>query len=164
MPIITLIAAIGEKFEIGEKNKLLCDLPEDMRHFWETTKGKTVVMGRKTFESIGKPLPNRKNIVITRDKNFTAEGVSIAYTPEEILENAEDLFIIGGSEIYRLFLPYATHLSLTHIHAHFHQADAFFPTVDFEEWTELSRTHFARDERHAYGFEVVEYERGKASS
>ncbi len=127
--MINMIAVIGKNRELGCDNKLLWNLPEDMKRFKELTTGHTIVMGRKTFESIGKPLPNRTNIIITRDKNFTKKGCKIIYSPEDIIsENnkLENIFIIGGGEIYKLFLPYAEKLYLTIVEDG-PKADTFFP-------------------------------------
>lgn len=158
--MITLIAALGKNREIGEGNALLWDLPEDMKHFRETTKGSAVIMGRKTFESIGFPLPKRKNIVITRNPDYAEQGIIPVTTPDEAIWAAgDDSFVIGGEQIYRLFLPKATHLSLTFVDAEFPSADAFFPEIDFDVWEEISRKHHKKDEKHEYAFDIVEYRR-----
>lgn len=168
--MITLIAALGKNRELGEKNHLLWDLPADMKHFRERTKNAAVIMGRKTFESIGFPLPKRKNIIITRNPNYKKERIFCAKSVDEAIEIAEkqyslsekeksETFIIGGAQIYSLFLPKATHLSLTFIDAEFPNADAFFPEIDFDEWEEISRIHHKKDSTHEYGFDIVEYKR-----
>lgn len=150
--MITLIAAMGKNREIGENNLLLWDLPKDMKHFRDHTKGKVVVMGRKTFESIGRPLPNRRNIVLTRDKNFSVEGVETKTDISEIFEIATntDLMIIGGSQIYKLFLPYTDRLLLTIVDGEFVNADAFFPEIDFSHYDLISETHELKDENNNF--------------
>ena len=131
---ISMIVAVGYNNEIGKDNKLLWDIPEDLKHFRETTTGKTVVMGRKTFESIGKPLPNRKNIVLTRNINPNIKGCYQTSNINDILKLEEDVFIIGGSQIYELFMPYADELIVTHVAEVFDDADSFFPEVNTKEW------------------------------
>lgn len=113
--MINLIVAASKNNQIGIDNKLPWHISEDLKYFRKTTQGHTVLMGRKTYESIGRPLPNRTNIVLTRDKNFSAEGVSVIHSFEEGLKLCEndDVFIIGGGEIYSLFLPYADYLYIT---------------------------------------------------
>src|SRR5574343_279775 len=127
---ITLIAAIGKNNELGKENKLLWDLPNDMKHFREKTTEKTVIMGRKTFESIGRPLPRRTNIVVTRSADFHKEGVLVAHSLEEALALAKqsetEVFVIGGGELYRQALPLATALEITHVDMTA-DADTFFP-------------------------------------
>ena len=132
--MINIIAAIGKNGELGLNNQLLWHLKEDMKYFKETTMGYIVVMGRKTFESIGKPLPNRENIVLSRS-NLNINGVKIVNDPYKILEYNEKVFIIGGESIYRFFLPYADNLYLTEIDEE-KNADAFFPEFDKNDYTE----------------------------
>lgn len=114
--MINMIVATSKNNQIGINNELPWHISEDLKYFRQTTSGKTVLMGRKTFESIGRPLPNRKNIVLTRDMNFNPEGVTVIHSFDEALalcKAEEDLFIIGGGEIYSLFLPYADYLYIT---------------------------------------------------
>ena len=132
--MINIIAAIGKNGELGLNNQLLWHLKEDMKYFKETTTGYIVVMGRKTFESIGKPLPNRENIVLSRS-NLNIDGVKIVNDPHKILEYNEKVFIIGGESIYRFFLPYADNLYLTEIDEEA-LADSFFPEFDKNDYTE----------------------------
>lgn len=157
----TIISAMGEKREIGGKNRLLWDLPEDMKHFREQTEGKTVLMGRKTFESIGRPLPKRKNIILTRQKDFSSPGMEVVQSLEEALEmgKREAIFVIGGSEIYELFLPFTTAMSLTFVEEEFPQADAFFPEWKKEEWKEISRTEFLKNDERHFSFSIAELHR-----
>ncbi len=160
--ILSLIAAIGINNELGKDNKLLWDLPADMRHFRETTSGHPVIMGRKTFESIGRPLPNRRNIVLSRStENYQAPGCENVSSVEEALnlfkDSDEEIFVIGGAQIYKLFLPYANRLYITRVNSSF-DADAFFPEID-QEWKEAFRDDYAPDEAHAYPYSFVIYEK-----
>lgn len=134
---LKIIAAIGKNRELGAKNALLWNLPGDMKFFRETTRGATVVMGRLTFVSIGRPLPNRRNIVISRNADFRADGVEIYSSLESALEAAGsdgDIYIIGGASVYKLALRLADELILTEIDAEFPEADAFFPEFDAENY------------------------------
>lgn len=156
--LVSLIAAIGENRELGAKNKLLWHIPEDMKHFRDTTRGHTVVMGRKTFESIGKALPNRTNIVLTREKR-EIQGCITVLTPEEALEIArenkeEEVFIIGGAEIYALFLPFADRIYLTLVQQSFPHADAFFPP--YTEFENVVSRIDKEDNNYKYSFLVLE--------
>jgi len=159
--MITLIAAIGKNNELGAKNALLWDLPADMKHFRKTTQGATVIMGRKTFSSIGRPLPYRTNIVLTRDESFSVKGVSVAHSVSEARDMAKNtkknIFVIGGAQIYALFLPIADRIILTEVDASFSHADTFFPTINREEWKEISRQHYPKDAENEYDFDIVEY-------
>lgn len=160
--MISLIVAIGKNNELGKENKLLWSLPADMKHFKETTSGHTVIMGRKTFESIGKALPNRKNIVITRDTNFQSEGIEIAHSLEEALElfknTDEEVFVIGGGEIYKQAIEKADKLYITHVEAEDKDADSFFPIIDKEIWQETKREDFKKDDKNPHDYSFVEYE------
>lgn len=134
--LISIIAAIGKNNELGKDNQLLWNIPEDMKHFRDTTRGHVVIMGRKTFESIGKALPNRRNIVITRDANYSKDGVDVTNSLEEAIrlcENSEEVFIIGGGEIYKQALPFASKLYITHVHKEY-DADKFFPEIKESDW------------------------------
>ena len=140
-----MIAVIGKNRELGCNNKLLWDLPEDMKRFKELTTRHTVVMGRKTFESIGKPLPNRTNIIITRDKNYKTPGCEIVHSPKDIIKKnnkLNNIFIIGGGEIYKLFLPYTDKLYLTIVQDK-PKADTFFPN-----YSEFSNTIFKESHKN----------------
>ncbi len=152
---IILIAALGKHFEIGEKNKLLWNLPEDMRHFRETTKNETVVMGRKTFESMGKPLPKRRNIVLSHNSSFSAEGIEVFANSEDIEHLKEErIFIMGGAEIYRLFLPKANEMILSRVDAEFPDADSFFPYFEEKEWNQISEKKYGKDAKNEFGFRI----------
>jgi dihydrofolate reductase len=157
----SIISAIGKNNEIGRKNDLLWSLPADMKHFRETTTGKIIVMGQKTYESIGRPLPNRQNIVLSQDKNFKAEGVEIARSLEELdilLKNTEEeVFIIGGGIIYKLFIDKADKLYITHVDAEFSDADVFFPDIDSNKWEKIKSEEYKKDANNAFDLEFAEY-------
>lgn len=170
---ISIIAAVAENGVIGKDNDLVWRLPDDFRYFKQTTSGHPVLMGRKTFESLGKPLPNRLNILITRNGDYRPEGQSTAAVEvtdslEKAIElarqtGAEEAFIIGGAEIYRQALPrggpsLADRLYLTEVKATF-EGDTYFPEWNREEWMEVRRTPHPTDERHAVPFDFVVWER-----
>lgn len=157
---ISLIAAMGEGRVIGIENRLPWHLPADLQHFRRLTLGKPILMGRKTFESIGKPLPGRVNIVVSQDRGFHPEGVIVARSIDEALDaagDAEELMVIGGASFYEQLLPRAQRLYLTEIHQRF-AGDAFFPALNEATWLETAREEHAADERnpYAYGFVVLE--------
>jgi dihydrofolate reductase len=157
---LSIIVAIGQKNEIGKKNALLWNLPADMKHFRETTTGKTVIMGQKTFESIGRPLPNRRNIVLSQDNSFQVEGIEVVHTLEEldaVLKKEAENFIIGGGQIYKLFIDKADKLYITHVEATFPDADVFFPEIEQNKWQEISREAHEADEKNPYAYAFVVY-------
>lgn len=164
--IISLIAAITKNHVIGKNNDLPWHLPDDMKYFMQTTKAHHVIMGRKNYESIPekfRPLPNRTNIVVTRQKDFHASGCKIVNSLEEGIAIAraageKELFIIGGSEIYALGMPYADQLYLTEINAIL-DGDTYFPSFEKTQWVEKSRTHHEADARHAHAFDFVIYQK-----
>ena len=162
--ILSIISAIGKNNEIGKGNTLLWDLPLDMKHFRETTKGHTVIMGQKTFESIGRPLPNRRNIVLTKDELFNGENIEIVYSVEELfdlLEKTEDKdsegFIIGGGQIYKLFIDKADKLYITHVDESFPEADTLFPTIDMTKWDKIKNEKHQADPLNKYNLEFAVY-------
>jgi len=160
--MISLIAAIGKNNELGKKNALLWSLPADMKHFRETTSGHTVIMGQKTFESIGRPLPNRRNIVLTQDKNLKIAGVEIVYSPEEVenlLDKDTENFVIGGGMIYKLFIDKADRLYITHVDASFPDADTFFPEIIPVVWNEISHQEHKKDSENPFNYTFSVYER-----
>ena len=132
-------------------------LPDDLRRFRRLTNGGTVVMGRKTFESIGKALPGRRNIVVTRRSGFEAPGCEVVASLDEALRG--DVFMIGGGEIYAQALPRADHMELTLVDVELPHGDAYFPAWQPDEWREVSREHHPADERHEYAFDYVTFER-----
>jgi dihydrofolate reductase len=167
--IISLIAALTENMVIGKNNDLPWHLPDDMKFFMETTTNHAVIMGRKNYESLPpkfKPLKNRRNIVISGQPGYEAEGTTVVSSWEEALADArrhlgrEEVFVIGGAQIYGLALPYADRLYLTEIGAKI-EGDTFFPPFDKSEWIEQSRVHHAADAKHAYPFDFVVYDRRK---
>ena len=133
---VTLVAAIARDHAIGKNNELLWHLPEDLRHFKALTLGKTIIMGRKTFDSIGKPLPKRENWVISRQEDWQHEGTKHFRNLDEALSACQDgeCMIVGGAEIYAIALPLASHMELTHVHAEYPDADSHFPKIDLAEW------------------------------
>jgi len=158
--MISIISAIGKNNELGKNNEILWKLPADMKHFKEITLGHPVIMGRKTFKSIGKALPNRKNIIITRDKNYKAENIEIAHSLEEALKLFQtngEIFIIGGAEIYKQAMEFADKLYITHIEAEDKNADSFFPKINLKEWGKTKSKKYIKDELNNYNLEFVEY-------
>lgn len=144
---ITIIAAIGENNELGLDNKLIWHIKEDLKRFKKLTTGHSIIMGRKTFESISKALPGRLNIVLTKNKNFKFKDVSIASNIHEAIELTKDdeqPFIIGGSEIYSLFINMAQTIELTRVHNNF-KADTFFPDINFGKWNKIYEEKFNLD-------------------
>ncbi len=161
---ITMIAAAAENNALGKDNKLIWHLSDDLKHFKNLTKGHHIIMGRKTFESMPKALPNRTNIVITRQEDYTAEDAHIVHSLEAALALAkedEQPFIIGGGEIYRQGLAYADSIELTRVHADF-EADTFFPEIDPAKWSEIWRENRDIDEKHQHAFSFIRYEKIKA--
>jgi len=150
---LCMIAAVGNNFELGKDNQLLCHLPADLKRFKEITSGYSVIMGDKTWESLPiKPLPKRRNIVITLDKNANYNDCEIVHTLDDavaLVENEENAFIIGGATIYKLFIDRIETLYLTRIEADF-DADVFFPKVDFTQWQMIEEVIYEKDEKNAY--------------
>jgi len=157
---LCMIAAIGNNFEIGYKNQLLCHLPKDLKRFKAITSGYPILMGDRTWESLPvKPLPNRRNIVITLNKEADYVGCELAFSIEEALqkiEKEEKSFIIGGATIYRLMLPYVDELYITHILSDF-QADAFFPEIDPKTWHLEEELFDAKDEKNPHDLVYRKY-------
>ncbi|WP_434980937.1 dihydrofolate reductase [Daejeonia sp. YH14] len=153
--MVTIVVAMGRKNEIGKGNQLLWHLPKDLRHFKELTFGHPVIMGRKTFESIGRPLPNRTNIVVSRRDNWFQEGILIVGSLKEALKFAKkidpDVFIIGGGNIYAQTLDLADRLEVTHVKADL-EADTFFPEIKPSEWELTHEECSEADEKNAYNF------------
>jgi len=158
--MLSLIVAAGENNEIGKGGKMPWHLPADLRHFKTVTMGKPVIMGRRTYESIGKPLPGRRNIVVTRDPAWQAEGCEVAHSLPEALMLAAgepEIMLIGGGQLYREGLARAQRIYFTRVHGEF-DADTFFPVLDRSQWYEVARESHPVDERNAYActFQVME--------
>ncbi|MBI3773249.1 MAG: type 3 dihydrofolate reductase [Gammaproteobacteria bacterium] len=159
--IISLIAAMADNRVIGIENRLPWNLPADMKWFRQHTLGKPVLMGRKTFESIGKPLPNRTNIVVTRDAGWTAAGCVVVKDIDAALRAASDapeVMVIGGASFYAQMLPKAQRLYLTLVHTEI-EGDAWFPEINFAEWREIERHDYPADEVNGYPYSFVIYQR-----
>lgn len=156
---VTLIVAASDNGVIGRDNALPWHLPEDLKRFKRLTMGKPIVMGRKTFESIGRVLPGRQNIVVTRDANYRREGVTVVHGVDQAVRaaaGAAEIMIIGGADLFRLFLPRAVRIHLTRVHANV-AGDVLWPALS-DSWVVVEREPHAADERHAYPltFEVWE--------
>jgi dihydrofolate reductase len=160
--ILSLLVAADEGNLIGKENKLPWHLPNDLKYFRNQTWALPILMGRKTFESIGKPLPGRKNVVLTRSKEWLHDGVDTVHSLDEALEKAkqyqvQEIFVIGGAELFKTALPKAGRVYLTRIHHHF-EGDAWFPQLPASEWTLVKSRDCAADEKNAWAhtFEVWE--------
>jgi dihydrofolate reductase len=162
---LTIIAAAGENDAIGKDNKLIWHLSDDLKRFKTLTNNHHIIMGRKTFESFPKPLPNRTHIVISRQNNYNVPvGVIVVNTLEDALDAARgdsQPFIIGGGEIYKQAMVFADKLEVTRVHENF-EADTFFPKIDPEIWQETSNTYHAKDENHEHTFSFLTYKRKQA--
>lgn len=161
---LSLIAALDRQHAIGRGNALPWHLPGDLQHFKALTLGKPVLMGRRTAESLGRALPRRRNLVLTRSGTVPFAGMQAVASLEEAIalvaaEGGEELCVIGGGQVYALALPRATHLHLTHVDTVVDGADAFFPRFDPAEWRETARTVHPADAAHAFAFACVDYER-----
>lgn len=160
--MITIIAAIGLHNELGKNNDLIWHLPADLKRFKSVTTGHHILMGRNTFESIGKPLPNRTSVIITRNNDYFKDGCLIANSIEDAIDLTEgkDAFIIGGAQIYEQALAknLADKLDVTIVHENF-EADVFFPEIDTNIWKEVSREDFKADAKNKYDYSFVSYER-----
>ncbi len=172
--ILSIISAIANNNEIGRKNELLWNLPIDMKHFRETTSGFPVIMGQRTFESLGtspsglpgRPLPNRRNIILTLDKNFKREGIEVYYSIEDLekelsetMGKEEEAFIIGGGQIYKLFIDKVDRLYITHVDADFPDADTFFPIIEKDNWEIIREDKYKKDEKNIYNTNFVIYKK-----
>lgn len=152
--IVSIIVAIAENNAIGKGNQLLWRMPADLKHFKNATTGHTVIMGRKTFDSVGKPLPNRRNIVITRNSDLKIDGVEVVNTLEKAIalcDQDEEVFIVGGAEIYKMAMSLTDKIYLTVIHGVF-DADTFFPVIDPELWQETEVVDNTADEKNPFDY------------
>ena len=163
---LAVIIAAAENGTIGKDNALPWHLPEDLRYFKRVTMGKPIVMGRKTYESIGRPLPGRTNIVITRAPDWSAEGVRVAHSLDEALSLAGDiasldgvneLMVIGGAQIYKTALPMADRLYLTQVHAVV-EGDTYLPEIDWSGWKEVSRERHEASDANPYDYSFIVFE------
>ena len=165
LPFLSLLVAMSKNRVIGKNNQLPWHLPEDLKHFKALTMGHPIIMGRKTYESIGKPLPNRSNIVISRNSDFQADGVKIVASIDDALKVAESIaeisdtqeaFIMGGAQIYQQTLPLAQRLYITEVKKTV-TGDAFFPSIDLSQWQEIGReAHYYEPQDTHYAFVVYE--------
>ncbi len=164
---LALIVAIAENHVIGINNNLPWHLSEDLKYFKRVTMGKPIIMGRKTFESIGRPLPGRTNIVVTRNADYQAESIKVVHGLKQALElcesiavvdGCEEAMVIGGAELYQQALPLADRLYLTEVHADV-EGDAFFPELEFSDWQEVGRETFSAVEPNPYDYSFVILER-----
>jgi len=164
---VTAVVAMSTNRVIGRNNKLPWYIPGDLKFFKQITMGKPVVMGRKTYESIGKPLPGRDNIVITRDRGWKAEGVKVAHDIDQALTvakacaevcGAEEIMVIGGAQIYEAAMPRIDRLYLTQVQA-FIEGDAIFPPLSWDEWQEVTREDFEAEEPNPFDYSILVYDR-----
>jgi dihydrofolate reductase len=161
--IVSIIVAVAENGVIGAGNKLIWHLPEDLKNFKKLTTGHHIIMGRKTYESIGRPLPNRVSVIVTRNPDYRQEGCEVVNSIREAVELAEnkqesEAFIIGGGQIYQDALPSVDKIYFTRVHHHF-EGDVFFSELKQEEWNVLSEQSYQLDEKHKYSFTIYEMKR-----
>ena len=159
--LITIIVAAAENNVIGNENKLIWHLSDDLKRFKDLTKGHHVIMGRKTFESMPKALPNRTNVIITRKKDYIAENAIVVNSLEEALKISSDdpqPFIIGGGEIYKMSMNISDRVELTRVHHNF-DGDTYFPEIDSKIWCEINRTEKKKDDKHKYDYTFITYEK-----
>lgn len=159
--MLSMIVAIADNNVIGKDNKLLWRLPEDLKRFKQITTGKTIIMGRKTFESLGRVLPNRKHVVLTKSKENLIEHEDVEYISdisglEKYINSEEENFVIGGGVIYNLLLPYTTKLYITKIDYNF-EGDTFFPNVDYSKWNLVEETQGIKNEENPYNYTYLTY-------
>ncbi|MEO1653721.1 MAG: dihydrofolate reductase [Bacteroidota bacterium] len=160
---ISLIVAVSKNGVIGQNGKLPWRLSDDLKLFKQTTLNHYILMGRKTFESIGRPLPKRENLVISRQPDYSAPGIQVFPNLPAAFAQAEaagekEVFVIGGGEIYRLALPYSHRIYLTQVDTHI-EGDTFFPELDPGIWQEQSRVHYAANDKNQYAFDFVVLEK-----
>ena len=161
--MVIMIAAVAENNALGKNNDLLWHLPNDFKRFKEITSGHHIIMGRKTFESFPKPLPNRTHVIITRQNNFEHEGCIVVQNIEKALSVCpinKNLYIIGGGEIYQQSISFADQLDITRVH-HSFDADVYFPEIDPEIWELTSETYHSKDERHLFDYTFQTFVRKK---
>lgn len=156
MSKVIFVVAYSANHVIGEGNQLPWHLPNDFKHFKDLTLNQTVLMGRKTYESIGRPLPNREMIVLTRNSDFHSDYAKVIHSLDELFPLQKDLYVIGGGEIFKMMLPDADIIYATEVKTHI-KGDAIFPELSTAEWHEVSREHHFKDEKHAFDYDFVEY-------
>jgi dihydrofolate reductase len=160
---LSIIVAVADNHVIGRDNQLIWHLPKDLKQFKNLTTGHPIIMGRKTFESIGKPLPNRTSIIISRNTDFVAEGCVVVNSLADAIAEAQKIesqeaFIIGGAEIYKIAMPISDKIYLTRVYHNF-EGDTFFPEIDLNNWQETKREMNEIDDKHLYEFDFVELDR-----
>lgn len=162
--LLSLIVAASENNVIGKGNAIPWHLPDDLKFFRSKTEGHPIIMGRKCYESIGKPLPNRENIIVTRDQTYDAPGCEVSSSLDEAIMFAkkktdrEEIFVIGGGEVYAQALPFANRIYMTRVHATI-DGDIFFPEIDAATWKEIERTEHPADDKHTFAFTFQTLER-----
>jgi len=165
---LSLICAMDENMVIGRNNRLPWHLPEDLKYFKRTTMGKCIIMGRKTYESIGRPLPGRTNIIVTRNRDYEVDNARVVDSLSDAIAMAENVafidgtdeaFIIGGAELYRHALPFVDRLHLTMVHTEIEDGDTYFPDLDVQEWEEVEKAYFDADEFNPYPYSICVFER-----
>ncbi len=157
--MISLLLAMGKNRVIGKDNDLPWHLPEDLKWFKRISTGHTIIMGRRTYESIGKPLPNRKNVIVTNDENYQAEGCIMTHSIEEALQqNGDERIVIGGTNVFKQVLDKADRIYLTYIDEEF-EGDTFFPEINESEWEVKSKEKGIKDEKNPYDYYFMIYER-----
>ncbi|MGM9760046.1 MAG: dihydrofolate reductase [Parabacteroides sp.] len=164
MSTLSIIAAVSENGGIGKGQELLCHLSTDLKRFKALTTGHTIVMGRKTFESLPHALPNRRNVVLTRTQEASFPGAKVCGSLQEawsLCGEEEEIFVIGGAQIYEQTLDEADRMYLTHVHHLFEEATAFFPEVDWHQWEKVEQTFHPADEKNPYPFTFATYHRKK---
>ena len=158
---ITMIAAVAEDNGLGLDNKLVWYIPRDLKHFKDLTHGHCIIMGRKTFESLPKALPHRKNIVLSRRKNVTYDGAVVVNSIEKAIEETKHdpkPYIVGGGEIYKLFMNYSSYIELTRIHHNF-RSDTFFPYINLKKWEVVKRHDIKKSEKEKYNYSFLTYKK-----
>ncbi len=159
---ISIIAAIAENGAIGRNNQLLWHIKDDLQLFKRTTLDHVIVMGRKSYESIGRPLPRRTNVVVTRKRDYRPDGVLVFHSLNEVFSHfrkkgEEEIFVIGGGEIYRQSIDDANEMHISHVHTTVNDADTFFPTVKWEQWRSVVKEDFEKSEGNDFAFTYKKY-------
>jgi len=159
--IISIIVAASRNHVIGKSNQLIWHLSADLKRFKKLTTGHTIIMGRKTFESIGKPLPNRNSVIVTKQLDYLVEGCEVVHSLEEALiksNNQDEIFIIGGGSVYKEALPKADKLYMTLVHQDF-EGDTYFPKLNTNDWDTIAREDCLPDDKNEYAYSFIDYKR-----